>query len=101
MLSCIRRMRIVDEEDVLFRIFFRALNALPNFRSDSKISTWLYGIAWRESVRHIQTQKRFAQREAPIIEVENEPDPGESSLEVLERQETADHVQKALPKLPL
>ncbi len=100
-LSCIRRMRVVDEEDVLFRIFFRALNALPNFRSESKISTWLYHITWRESLRHIQKQKQFAQKEAPLIEAENQPDPGESVLGVLERQETAEHVQKALSKLPL
>lgn len=53
-LSCLRRMRITDEEDVLYRIFYRALNALPNFRCDSKLSTWLYRITWREGVRHIK-----------------------------------------------
>jgi RNA polymerase sigma-70 factor (ECF subfamily) len=99
-LSCIRRMRIVDEEDVLYRIFYRALNALPNFRSESKISTWLYGITWREGLRHIQKQKRFEQEEAPIIEAETQSDPGESVLEVLERRETAEHVQWALSNLP-
>ncbi len=100
-LSCIRRMRIVDEEDVLYRIFYRALNALPDFRRDSKISTWLYKITWREGLRHIQKQKSFSQREAPIIEADDQPDPGESILEVLERQETADHVKWALAKLPV
>ena len=50
-LSCLRRMRITDEEDVLFRVFYRALNALPDFRRDSKISTWIYRIAWREGIR--------------------------------------------------
>ena len=53
-LSCIRRVRIADEEDVLYRVFLRALDALPKFRSDSKISTWLYRITWREGLRHIQ-----------------------------------------------
>ena len=100
-LSCIRRMRIADEEDVLYNIFYRALKALPDFRSDSKISTWLYKITWREGLRHIQKQKSFSQREAPILEADDQPDPGESVLEVLERQETADHVQWALAKLPV
>ena len=99
-LSCIRRMRIVDEEDVLYRIFYRALTALPDFRRDSKISTWLYKITWREGLRHIQKQKLSAQKEAPIDETDNPADPGESVLEVLERQETAEHVQWALSKLP-
>jgi RNA polymerase sigma-70 factor (ECF subfamily) len=100
-LSCIRRMRIVDEEDVLYRIFYKALNALPDFRRDSKISTWLYKITWREGLRHIQKQKVSSQKEAPILEADDQPDPGESVLEVLERRETADHVQWALSKLPV
>jgi len=100
-LSCIRRMRIADEGDVLYRIFYRALNALPNFRSDSKISTWLYKITWREGLRHIQKQKQFAQKEAPILEADDQPDPGESVLKVLERHETAEQVQWALSKLPV
>jgi len=100
-LSCVRRMRIVDEEDVLYRIFHRALDALPNFRNDSKISTWLYRITWREGLRHIQKQKLSAQKEAPMIEADDPPDPGDSALEILERWETAAQVQQALSKLPV
>jgi RNA polymerase sigma factor (sigma-70 family) len=99
-LSCTYRMRIMDAEDVLYRVFYRALNALPNFRSDSKISTWLYKITWREGLRHIRKQNRTAQREAPILEAQDQPDPGESVLEVLEKRETAEQVQWALSKLP-
>ncbi len=100
-LSCLRRMRIADEEDVLFQIFYRALNALPDFRGDSKISTWLYKIAWREGLRHIQNQKLSAQKESPIVEADDQPDPGDSALKILERDETAERVHRALSKLPL
>lgn len=100
-LSCLRRMRIADEEDVIYRVFFRALDALPSFRSDSKISTWLYRITYREGLRHIEKQKSSAQKEVPISEVNDQPDPGESALEVLERRETAERVQWALSKLPV
>lgn len=100
-LSCLRRMRIADEEDVLYRVFYRALNALPDFHGDSKLSTWLYRIAWREGLRHIQKQKSTAQKEAPIIEADDTPDPGDSALDVLENWETAEHVQRALSKLPI
>jgi RNA polymerase sigma factor (sigma-70 family) len=100
-LSCIRRMRVADEEDVLYRVFYRALNALPNFRSDSKISTWLYRITWREGLRHIEKQKSYTQKETPIIDTDDQPDQGESALEVLERRETADFVQRALSKLSI
>ncbi len=98
-LSCLRRMRITEEEDVLYRIFYRALNALPEFRGDSKISTWLYKITWREGVRHIQKQNSFTRMETPLDETDESPDPGESVLEVLERRETAENVQRALSKL--
>jgi RNA polymerase sigma-70 factor (ECF subfamily) len=91
----------METEDVLYRVFYRALNALPDFRGESKISTWLYKITWRESLRHIQKQSRKAQREVPIPEEYEQPDHGESALEVLERQETAEQVQQALSKLPV
>lgn len=100
-LSCLRRMRISDEDDVLYRIFYRALDALPGFRGDSKISTWLYRITWREGVRHIQKEKSSAQAETAVSEADDQPDPGENALEVLERLETADIVQKALGKLSI
>jgi RNA polymerase sigma factor (sigma-70 family) len=98
-LSCIHRMRIMDTEDVLYRVFYRALNALPGFRRDSRISTWLYRISWREGLRHIRKQERTADREAPILEADDQPDPGEGVIEVLERQETAEQVQSALSRL--
>jgi RNA polymerase sigma factor (sigma-70 family) len=98
-LSCIHRMRIIDTEDVLYRVFYRALNALPDFRGDSRISTWLYRISWREGLRHIRKQERTTDREAPILEADDQPDPGEGVIEVLERQETAEQVQSALSRL--
>ena len=100
-LSCLRRMRITDEEDVLYRIFYRALDALPDFRRDSKISTWLYRITRREGIRHIQKEKSSAQKETVLVETDDQPDPGENALEVLERLETADTVQQALGKLSI
>ena len=98
-LSCIRRMRITDEDDVLYRIFYRALNALPDFRGNSKISTWLYRITLRECLRHIQKLKSYAQKETPIKDIDEQFDPGESALKVLERWETADLAKLALSKL--
>jgi len=99
-LSCLRRMRIADEEDVLYRVFYRALDALPGFHGDSKLSTWLYRIAWREGLRHIQKRKSTAAKETPIDEAADPPDPGESALEVLEKWEAAEQVQRALSGLP-
>ena len=98
-LSCLRRMRITDEEDVLFRVFYRALNALPDFRRDSKISTWIYRIAWREGIRQIHKNRSVSEQEIPISETNDPEDPGDSVLEILEKEETAERVRWALSKL--
>ncbi|MEJ2110581.1 MAG: sigma-70 family RNA polymerase sigma factor [Acidobacteriota bacterium] len=99
-LSCLRRMRITDEEDVLYRVFYRAIHSLPKFRGDSQISTWLYRITWREGLRHIEKQKSYS-HETQIIEADDVQAPGESALAVLERMETAERVRWALSRLHL
>lgn len=100
-LSCLRRMHLVDIEDVLYQVFYRALEALPGFHGNSKLSTWLYRIAWREGLRHIQKHRSIAQNETTLDTEMDVPDPEETVLEVLERQETAERVQCALSKLPV
>lgn len=98
-LSCIHRMRIMDPEDILYSVFYRALNALPDFRGDSKLSSWLYKISLRECLRFIEKQNRTADIVTSITDEHEPPHPDESVLEVLERQETAEQVQQALSKL--
>ncbi len=48
----IRRMVIYheDADDVLQNTFIKAWNNISNFRGDSKLSTWLYRIAYNESL---------------------------------------------------
>ncbi|MBR6310137.1 MAG: RNA polymerase subunit sigma-70, partial [Paludibacteraceae bacterium] len=44
-----------DANDVLQNTFIKAWGALPEFRGDSKISTWLYKIATNESLSFLTT----------------------------------------------
>ncbi|MBP5135324.1 MAG: RNA polymerase sigma factor [Paludibacteraceae bacterium] len=46
-----------DANDVLQNTFIKAWGALPEFRGDSKISTWLYKIATNESLSFLTTQR--------------------------------------------
>lgn len=46
-----------DAEDVLQETFIKAYNHLPNFRGNSKISTWLYRIATNEALMMLRGRK--------------------------------------------
>lgn len=57
-----RRMVVdhADADDVTQNVFIKAWKALPKFRGDSKVSTWLYRITMNESITLIEKRKRIA-----------------------------------------
>lgn len=46
-----------DTDDMLQEIFIKVWLALPSFRGDSKLYTWLYRIATNEVLNHLRKQK--------------------------------------------
>ena len=94
----LRRMR-VEEDEVLYRVFDRALAALPRFRGESRLSTWLYRIAWREGLRQLEKQGRWKDREAPLEAAATRPSEQDDPERVLERLESAERVREALGRL--
>lgn len=58
----IRRMVVghEDADDVLQNVFIKVWKALPDFRGDANLYTWLYRIATNESLTYIEQQKRRA-----------------------------------------
>ena len=90
-----------EEEEVLYAVFDRALGALPAFRGESRLSTWLYRITWREAVRHLERRRRLHDREAPLeaaatIATDGR---GDDPERVLERREDAAAVRAAMARL--
>lgn len=62
-----------DSDDVLQEVFIAAWSALPRFRADSEISTWLYSIAIIQCRRHrrnlamrIRNRKKLLARKKAI-----------------------------------
>ena len=55
----IRRMLTYhdDTDDVLQNTFIKAWNGMESFRGDSKLSTWLYKIAYNETLTFISKQR--------------------------------------------
>jgi len=47
-----------DADDVVQNTFIKAWKALPNFRGDSQLYTWLYRIATNEALSFIKKKKK-------------------------------------------
>ncbi len=87
-----------DADDVLQSTFIKAWTALPDFRGESQLFTWLYRIATNESLTFLKKKRtRFF---LPLVDVERqlsstiEGDPYFNGDEVQKR------LQKAILKLP-
>ncbi len=95
----LKRMRVREPEEALSRIFHKALRALPEFRGESRLSTWLYRIAWREGIRLVNREKKRDDRETSLELVIQRPDSKDDQLRTLERRETAARVRDSLNHL--
>lgn len=60
-----------DADDILQNTFLKAWKNLDQFRFDSKISTWLYRIAYNESLTFIKQQHPTMQLESEMDETAN------------------------------
>lgn len=56
----IRKLVITHEnaDDVLQNTFLRVYKSLPNFKQKSTLSTWMFRIAYNESLRFLKNDKR-------------------------------------------
>ncbi len=48
-----------DREDIFQEIFIKIHKALPSFRGDSKIETWIYRITANTAINYLNKQKRY------------------------------------------
>jgi RNA polymerase sigma-70 factor (ECF subfamily) len=97
--AVLARLRVRETDATLSRIFQRALRGLPAFRGESRLSSWVYRIAWREGLRQAARERAQDARDAPLEIAVNRPDGAEDQLRTLERQQTAEAVRAALGRL--
>ena len=81
-------------EELTAQVFFRAMKALPEFRGDSEIRTWLCGIAKNLYLSHLRQQKHMEPMASEL------PDSGQDLEEALIDKDQAMWIHKLLHMLP-
>lgn len=81
-----------DADDVLQNVFIKIFKGLPRFKGDSKLSTWMFRIAYNESMT-------FLKRKSKIIQI-NSTEMQEYLVQQLEADVyfTGDEIQMELQK---
>ncbi len=85
-----------EAADILNETFLEAWRKAGTFKGDSKVSTWLFGIAY------YKTMDRHRKKKAQLIDEDNFPeiaDESESALACLLSEERGAHVKRCLETL--
>jgi RNA polymerase sigma-70 factor, ECF subfamily len=57
-----------DVDDLMQQVFLAVHRALPQFRGDSKTTTWIYGIASRTVLHYLRGRRRYRRMVAKLEE---------------------------------
>jgi RNA polymerase sigma factor (sigma-70 family) len=87
-----------DASDVLQNTFIKVYGGLPNFRSDSKLFTWIYRIATNEALTFLKKKKlRFF---IPLVDVESQLSRQIETDPLVSADQIQQKLQKAILRLP-
>lgn len=96
-----------DAEDITQDVFLEAFRALATFRSDSKVSTWLYRITVNRSINLLKKRNRSAFIQsfdqlfsATAKDAEQVNDETPSTQESMEEAQKLELLRKTIDKLP-
>jgi RNA polymerase sigma-70 factor (ECF subfamily) len=91
-----------DTEDVVQEVFVTAHRALPSFRGDSKLSTWLHRIAVTRALNHVDKAEEKLRRASDPIDLEAVDGPRAigTPLAALESKDLMRRLADCLQKLP-
>ena len=87
-----------DADEVAQEAFLSAWKGLPNFRGESRFSTWLYQLTTHAAIDLMRREKR--QAAAEDIDEITTADDGPSPQQQVERAETQREIRSALMQLP-
>ncbi len=88
-----------DAEEVAQDVFLSAYNALESFRGESKVSTWLYRIAYHKSLDRLKKKKRRVIMESTDIAERYDIGAMDRQMNSLEQNERKTCVKEAIDEL--
>ena len=90
-----------DREDLVQDVFMKAYRALPKFRFESQVSTWVGKIAYNICLNHLQKKKAFLMDDSlddSIMEIGSED---ELPDDVIANKDFYDKVHEEVENLPV
>ena len=89
-----------DAEEVAQDSFLKAYEKLDSFKGDSKFSTWLYTIVYRNSITKIR-KKKVATSDIDDYVMDNYSEGSESpQIDAIKSEEQKKYVKEAIDRLP-
>ena len=85
-----------DLGDLFQEIILQIWLALPSYRKESKLSTWIYKVSLNKAVTWGRSEKRRRDRFQPLSEIEAST---ERFLGFVERNQALDHLYREIHKL--
>ncbi len=86
-------------EDVAAEAMITVWKQAHTFRRESRVSTWIFGIARHKALDALRKVVRHEQRTVSSDELLTLADPDESPVETIDREQTGAATQRALTKL--
>lgn len=88
-----------DREEVLQDTFVQTVRALPRFRGEARLSTWIGRIAYRECLQYLRRRKIPLEGDDGAPGPEAAHDPATRPIERLERRELEARVHRLVGRL--
>jgi RNA polymerase sigma-70 factor (ECF subfamily) len=88
-----------EVEDVVQDVFLSVCEALPDYRGESQVSTWITRIAINACRNHIRKRLRFLRRLVPLAPT-HDTAPTAAADRGLMSQEQFEHVRASVGRLP-
>lgn len=73
-----------DADEVVQLVFIKIWKGLPKFRGESALFSWIYRIAYNESISFIRSEKKFRDNQTQIEAAASQPADVEHDIERLE-----------------
>ena len=91
-------------DDVLQEAYLKAYEALPSFRNDAAVATWLYRITYNTCLDHLRRTQREGRRRGPAISLDDLAEAGQEPAAAADSAETMhlrEDLAAALGALPV